>query len=105
MGFNATSQSDRRGLISVSEQIDFSTPIGRVMLTNLAAFAEYYSRNLSTEVKKGLREKAQQGGWIGPIPFGYIIVYLYDAKGARAKGSGRLAPSEDAPVVILIFQL
>jgi len=34
---------ERRGvtLISVSEQIDFSTPIGRVMLTNLAAFAEY----------------------------------------------------------------
>lgn len=45
-------------LVSVSEQIDFSTPIGRVMLTNLAAFAEYYSRNLSTEVKKGLRKKA-----------------------------------------------
>src|SRR6266542_5476952 len=98
---------DRRGitLVSVMEQIDFSTPIGRVMLTNLAAFAEYYSRNLSTEVKKGLREKAQQGGWIGPIPFGYTIIYVYDAKGARAKGSGRLAPSEDAPVLVLIFQL
>jgi site-specific DNA recombinase len=58
---------DRRGitLVSVMEQTDFSSPIGRVMLTNLAAFAEYYSRNLSTEVEKGLTEKARQGGFIG----------------------------------------
>lgn len=54
---------EQRGVVfvSVCEQIDFGTPIGRVMLTNLGAFAEYYSRNLSTETAKGLREKADQG--------------------------------------------
>lgn len=80
-------------LVSVSEQIDFSTPIGRVMLTNLAAFAEYYSRNLSTETKKGLVEKAKQGGWIGPVPLGY------------QKASHTLVPSDDAPTVVLIYTL
>jgi DNA invertase Pin-like site-specific DNA recombinase len=80
-------------LVSVSEQIDFSTPIGRVMLTNLAAFAEYYSRNLSTEVKKGLREKALQGGWIGPVPLGY------------RKDGATLAPSDDAPIVVLLYTM
>jgi DNA invertase Pin-like site-specific DNA recombinase len=59
---------------SVSEQIDFTTPIGRVLLAMLAAFAEYFSANLSTEVKKGLREKEARGEHIGPVPWGAIRV-------------------------------
>ncbi|MDP6132420.1 MAG: recombinase family protein [Dehalococcoidia bacterium] len=59
------------GFVSISEQMDFSTPIGKVILANLAAFGQYYSDNLSTEVRKGLRERAMQGLWIGPVPFGY----------------------------------
>lgn len=91
----AIKQFDRANvtLVSVSEQIDFSTPIGRVMLTSLAAFAEYYSRNLSTEVKKGLREKAEQGGWIGPVPLGY------------QKCGAVLEVSEDAPIIVLIYTM
>jgi DNA invertase Pin-like site-specific DNA recombinase len=98
---------DRRGitLVSVMEQIDFSSPIGRVMLTNLAAFAEYYSRNLSTEVKKGLTEKARQGGFIGLPPLGYTTVYEYDSKGERIRGSDRLIFSEDAETPRLAFRL
>lgn len=51
------------GFVSISEQMDFSTPIGKVMLANLAAFGQYYSDNLSAEVKKGLKERALQGLW------------------------------------------
>ena len=40
------------GFISITEQMDFSTPIGKVMLANLPAFSQYYSDNLSAEVKK-----------------------------------------------------
>ncbi len=58
--------------VSISEQMDFSTPMGKVILANLAAFGQYYSDNLSTEVKKGLKERAQQGRWVGPVPFGYL---------------------------------
>ena len=58
--------------VSISEQMDFSTPIGKVILANLAAFGQYYSDNLSTEVKKGLKERALQGLWVGPVPFGYL---------------------------------
>lgn len=60
------------GFLSISEQMDFSTPIGKVILANLAAFGQYYSDNLSFEVKKGLGERAKQGLWNGPVPFGYI---------------------------------
>lgn len=79
--------------VSVSEQIDFSTPAGRVMLANLGAFAEYYSRNLSTETAKGLAGKARAGDWVGPVPFGY-----------QREGK-TLVPSPDADIVVSIFNM
>ncbi len=42
--------------------MDFTTPIGKVILATLGAFAEYYSDNLSLETKKGKRERKAQGG-------------------------------------------
>lgn len=79
--------------VSVSEQVDFSTPMGRMVLTTLAGVAEYYSNNLGTETRKGLQEKAQQGGWVGPVPLGYC-----------KNTSGQLVPDEQyAPVVQRIF--
>lgn len=77
--------------VSVSEQIDFSTPAGRVMLANLGGFAEYYSRNLSIETKKGLAGKARAGDWIGPLPFGYV------------RDGKTLTPSTDAWIVQEIY--
>lgn len=81
------------GFVSVAEQIDFSTPAGRVMLANLGAFAEYYSRNLSAETKKGLAGKARAGDWVGPVPFGY------------ARDGRTLTPSMHAPIVVRIYEL
>ncbi len=50
---------DKRGVgfVSISEQIDFTTPIGKVILATLGAFAQYYSDNLSHETKKGKAER------------------------------------------------
>lgn len=57
-------------LVSVSENID-ETPGGRLMHGVLATIAEYYSNNLATEVKKGLRRKHEQGGTPHRSPIGY----------------------------------
>lgn len=57
------------GFISLAEQMDFSTPIGRVILSVLAAFAEYFSANLSRETKKGLAERAAAGYRHATIPY------------------------------------
>jgi site-specific DNA recombinase len=92
-------------LVSVMEQMDFSTPFGRMMLTNLAAWAEYYSRNLSTETKKGLREKAAQGQWIGPVPLGYTRVYALASDGQRILGSDQLQFTPDVETVRLMYRL
>ena len=56
--------------VSLAEQMDFSTPIGKVILATLAAFAQYYSDNLSTETKKGQAERKAQGLYNGLLPFG-----------------------------------
>lgn len=58
-------------LVSVSEQID-ETPAGMLLHGIMATMAEFYSRNLSSEAKKGIAEKAKRGGTIGYAPTGYI---------------------------------
>jgi DNA invertase Pin-like site-specific DNA recombinase len=56
--------------ISVSEQIDYTTPMGRVFLAMSGAFAQFYSDNLSQETKKGWSERKAQGLYCGLLPFG-----------------------------------
>lgn len=64
-------QRNRVLFASVSEQgFDFTTPMGQVILSVLAAFAQYYSDNLATEVRKGKAERKAQGLHNGLLPFG-----------------------------------
>lgn len=58
-------------LVSVSDQID-ETPAGTLMHGIVASFAEFYSKNLSTEARKGLEEKVRRGGTPGWAPIGYL---------------------------------
>ncbi|MBT9161437.1 MAG: hypothetical protein DDT27_01549 [Dehalococcoidia bacterium] len=58
--------------VSLSEQMDFSSPSGRLMLAMMGAFAQWYSDNLAHETSKGKRERALQGYYNGDLPFGYI---------------------------------
>jgi DNA invertase Pin-like site-specific DNA recombinase len=58
-------------LVSTSEAIS-PTPSGRLLHGIMASIAEFYSQNLATEVLKGMREKAIQGGTPGRAPIGYL---------------------------------
>ena len=60
-------------LVSVSENID-KTPQGLLMHGIMASIAEFYSRNLATEVIKGSVQKAKNGGTPGRAPVGYLNV-------------------------------
>lgn len=55
--------------------------------------AEKFSRRLSTRMTGVKRFQAQQGQWVGAVPFGYDRV------------DGKLTPNGDAPIVKLIFDL
>lgn len=58
--------------VSVSEQMDFTTPMGGVMMTMLLAFAQLYREQLRTEVTKGKTQKAKRGrSNANRPPFGY----------------------------------
>jgi site-specific DNA recombinase len=88
-------------LVSASENID-DTPAGQLMHGMLATFAEYYSNNLATEIKKGLRQKHEGGGTPFRPPIGYLshreLIAGRDIRGV-------VLDPERAPLIRLAFEL
>jgi hypothetical protein len=64
------------GLVSITENIDYSTPQGRLLTQMLGSFAQFFSDMLGTHVSKGLDERANQGLHTGAIPFGYESCWI-----------------------------
>ncbi len=67
-------------LVSTSENID-ETPSGMLMHGIMSSIAEFYSRNLASEVTKGLVQKASLGGTPHRAPLGYRNVIHTDELG------------------------
>ena len=61
------------GFVSLSENFDYSTPAGRMILTNVAAASAFFSGMLGIHVKKAQKVRAEDGLPVGPIPFGYLV--------------------------------
>ncbi len=64
-------------LVSVSENID-ETPSGLLLHGIMSSIAEFYSRNLATEIIKGSVQKAKNGGTPGRVPLGYLNVRHFE---------------------------
>ena len=62
-------------LHSITDQLDGSSPQGRLLTTVLAGFAEFFSDSLATHVKKGVSERAHEGKHLGGVPFAYESCY------------------------------
>ncbi len=78
-------------VISITEQLE-DDKFSVILEAMLEAMAEYYSLNLSDEVKKGMTEKAFRGELQTPAPFGYRMI------------NGLLTPDgEEAEAVRSIF--
>ena len=69
--FHTFSQCDVT-YVSIMQEIDYSKPEGKLFMTMLGAFAQYFSDALSGHTKKGMKERAQQGLFNGEPPFGYV---------------------------------
>jgi DNA invertase Pin-like site-specific DNA recombinase len=65
-------QQDIR-LASVVENVDESVS-GELVENIMASIAQFYSGNLSEEVRKGMRQKVLKGGWPHLPPRGYVLV-------------------------------
>ena len=58
-------------LVSITENIDYSTPQGRLLVQMLGSFAQFFSDMLGTHVSKGLDQRATEGLHTGGVPFAY----------------------------------
>lgn len=83
--------------VSLNESMDTSTPMGRLMLGILSAFAQLERENIRLRTRMGMKERVKSGLWMGGgrVPFGYD----YD----REKGV--LVPNQDAEKVRQIYKL
>ena len=87
-------------LVSVTENID-DTPPGRLLHGIMAAIADFYSRNLATEILKGSTQKAKAGGTPTYAPIGYLNVrQVIDGKEVRTIA----VDPERAPLVRWAFK-
>lgn len=90
--YRAKLKQNSMKLVSVLERLD-DTPESIILEGMLESLNEYYSANLSREVRKGLKENILNGKRNGgPPPFGY------DSNGQH------LTPNADAPTVKAIFE-
>jgi len=87
-------------LHSVTETLEDSAS-GKLVEGILASIAEFYSANLGQEIRKGMDQKAAEGGWPVRAPFGYRNVRR-DAPGRR--GESVLEPDQQAPLVVWAFE-
>ncbi len=88
-------------LVSATESID-QTPSGMLVHGIMSSIAEFYSRNLATEVTKGLTQKLAQGGTPMRAPVGYLNVRRTDAQGREIR-TVEVDP-ERAPLIRWAFE-
>lgn len=86
---------------SITENIDYSTPEGRLFIAMLGAFAQYFSDSLAKHTSKGMKERVMNGLPNGDIPFGYRR-YNKDNP-VETKGYIYIVPDE-AEAIKKIFQ-
>lgn len=80
------------GIIAVEGDFDYSSPEGRLRAHILGSVAQWFSDNLSQEVKKGKDERRRQGLYHGKLPFGIRKNPLDDR--------GKLPPVPDSDPVL-----
>jgi site-specific DNA recombinase len=86
---------------SITENIDYSTPEGKLFIAMLGAFAQYFSDSLAKHTTKGMKERALNGLPNGDIPFGYRRANKDDS--IEKEGHIYIVPDE-AEAVKKIFQ-
>ncbi len=89
-------------LVSTMEAID-KTASGMLLHGIMSSVSEFFSNNLATEVRKGMRKKVEQGGTVSKAPLGYRNIRTVDALG-REMRTVELDP-ERAPLLTQAFEL
>tara|TARA_Y100000114_G_scaffold141679_1_gene147620 strand:- start:2693 stop:4426 length:1734 start_codon:yes stop_codon:yes gene_type:complete len=88
-------------LVSATENID-ETPSGMLLHGIMSSIAEFYSKNLASEVSKGLNQKFETGGTPMRAPIGYLNVRKRDEQGREYRTVE--IDAERAPLVRWVFE-
>ena len=88
--------------VSVSENFDTSTPMGRAMLHIIMVFAQLERETTAERVRDNYYRRLTLGAWPGgPAPYGFTV-------GRARNGDGRvvptLVPNEKADIVLRIYR-
>ena len=82
-------------VVSVTEDIDTTTTIGKIVISVLSGFSQIELEKISERVKMGLEARIREGKWHGGAPYGYD----YDRE------SGQLVMNpEESKVVKMIYK-
>lgn len=83
--------------VSLNENLDTSTSIGRAMLGIMSAFAQLERETIKERTRMGMKKRVESGLWMGggKIPYGFD----YD------KNLGKLKPNSDAETVKKIYSM
>lgn len=72
--FNELLQAKGAVLICLSPDIDFSTPLGELVMTVLASFNQYERKMIGVNVSINMKRLAKEGKLRGKSPFGFKFV-------------------------------
>lgn len=95
---------ERHGVefISVTENFDTSSPMGRAMLNIVLVFAQLERETIAERVRDNYQHRFALGSWPGgPAPYGCSLTKITDSQGRRTSS---LIPNGDAAVVARIFE-
>ncbi|MGA4540114.1 recombinase family protein [Uniformispora flossi] len=82
-------QENGKTIVSITEGIDMSTPMGRMFAQIIAAFAEGELETIRTRALSGAQTRRNMGVWVGGVePFGYVFQKL-------ETGGKRLTPEPE----------
>jgi len=84
------------------QHIDIYNEQGRLLLTNLAAYSEFFRGQLASKIRAGVKQK-MKNEWFGQAPYGYTIIS--DDIGGRRKNTRLKKDREEQKVLTKMRKL
>ena len=78
------------------QHIDIYSEQGRLLLTNLATYSEFFRGQLATKIRVGVKQKMKTE-WFGQAPYGYTIVS--DSIGNRKRNTRLIENPEEQEIL------
>ena len=94
--------------VSIREQFDTSTPMGRAMMFIISVFSQLERETIAERIRDNMHELAKTGRWLGgkvPLGFRSETVSHLTADGRSRKSFQLVSAAEEAAIPKVIFDL